>query len=836
MTTTLPIKKQDRTITLDIQKSISSELVKKKIYLAELINAALKHYFKDEEDLVINNEYSVYKLPIINEEINIIDFKINSLDVNVVATVDREKNQNVYIPKIYKTLNYKPDIILFVNLKKSLAKMEILGLLDNINLISNAIPKENLIPSENLIDILKTKRTKYNSTEDSVIKTAKELMLGYINNELSEEGKKIFCKSLLTSQEIRKNYKLFYAINCKFIAIVENCDVKDRDYTLDVFSGRLPNANNSILLEENIKQNFEEPAQNNIPTENVILEKEEVVEKDNINLNENNIEFQNDDLPIENAEPLQENVEEDILQNIQEEDLDIQNKPEEQQEIQDVNLENDILDNILPEETNSNELTEQSAIELNDNEEIIDMGNVELKLDDNNVDNNVDNLSEEKLDLELLDDVDFSDIDELKEDKTLEEINQEKTEEVLNAQEPEPEQIQPSPIPASSLVASDYTPIEEPTPLEQAIHESVEETQEDIFNMLSELSDNQENNVEINSIDEDDLNYLEDNSYLDNIPTKNPVNEIVETKPDVSENKLQDMPEFSTEKQNFDMNVDENMEFMAPEQDEIDARLGNNAINTALEHNMKKSSNKGLLIILLLFIAAGGCLAGVFFKFMNGNLLSQIKKQESVPVPVASEEKTAQDVQDNDIPAPEPIPAPVDTTQKEEIPQPPTAENNEKPDLPPVDGAPALPDAPEKPLPKIPQGVKPKQLHEVVGMAISKDYNKVRISHVWWGVPSGLDNVPVVSQYLKITGESIKSALSRSLADATDMAQNYGVVLSITYKKDGSVVRTQMTKGSGSQQIDGIIQSTVEQTLNLTKMPALKINKEEYNVELHIDL
>ena len=121
-------------------------------------------------------------------------------------------------------------------------------------------------------------------------------------------------------------------------------------------------------------------------------------------------------------------------------------------------------------------------------------------------------------------------------------------------------------------------------------------------------------------------------------------------------------------------------------------------------------------------------------------------------------------------------------------------------------------------------------------MAISKDYNKVRISHVWWGVPSGLDSVPVVSQYLKITGESIKSALSRSLADATDMAQNYGVVLSITYKKDGSVVKTQMTKGSGSQQIDGIIQSTVEQTLNLTKMPSLKINKEQYDVELHIDL
>ena len=139
-------------------------------------------------------------------------------------------------------------------------------------------------------------------------------------------------------------------------------------------------------------------------------------------------------------------------------------------------------------------------------------------------------------------------------------------------------------------------------------------------------------------------------------------------------------------------------------------------------------------------------------------------------------------------------------------------------------------------MPKIPQGVKPKQLHEVVGMAISKEYNRVRISHVWWGVPSGLDNVPVVSEYLKITGESVKSALSRSLADATDMAQNYGVVLLITYKKDGSVVNTQMTKGSGSQQIDGIIQSTVEKTLSLTKMPALKINKDEYNVELHIDL
>ena len=111
MTTLLAVKKQDRTVTLDVQKDITSEFITKKIYLSELINSTLRHYFQDEEKMSFESEYSVYKLPIINEEINNIDFKINSLDVNIVATVDREKNRNVYIPKVYKSLNYKPDKI-----------------------------------------------------------------------------------------------------------------------------------------------------------------------------------------------------------------------------------------------------------------------------------------------------------------------------------------------------------------------------------------------------------------------------------------------------------------------------------------------------------------------------------------------------------------------------------------------------------------------------------------------------------------------------------------------------------------------------------------------------
>ena len=304
------------------------------------------------------------------------------------------------------------------------------------------------------------------------------------------------------------------------------------------------------------------------------------------------------------------------------------------------------------------------------------------------------------------------------------------------------------------------------------------------------------------------------------------------------------MPDFSTDTSNIDMNFDENMEFLAPSQEEINAKLGQTVINSAIEHNTKKKHKKGLLFILLLFVLAGTGLAGIGFKVLKHFPLPLFKNNEDIPSPI---ENISQEPQNTDIPEPvqtDEIPAPPAQEQQtppvavseNDIKTPPQTDTQEKLDLPPVDGAPSLPDAPEKPLPKIPQGVKPKQLHEVVGMAISKDYNKVRISHVWWGVPSGLDTIPVVAEYLKITGESIKSSLSRSLADATDMAQNYGVVLSITYKKDGTVVRTQMNKGSGSAQIDGIIQATVEQTLTLTKMPALKLNKEEYSVQLHIDL
>ena len=115
--TVIDIKQDERNINFEILKPIEDDNVQKKCYVAELIRTALDK-FLDYDGLVANNSNSLYRLPIINEETDIIDFEINSLSVHVIPTVGKSKNVNVYVPKDYKTYSCKPDIIVFVNFTK----------------------------------------------------------------------------------------------------------------------------------------------------------------------------------------------------------------------------------------------------------------------------------------------------------------------------------------------------------------------------------------------------------------------------------------------------------------------------------------------------------------------------------------------------------------------------------------------------------------------------------------------------------------------------------------------------------------------------------------------
>ena len=119
--TVLELKKAERQIEFELLKNTRNELAQKRCFIAELSKKVLDKYMSFD-DIVADNTLSIYNLPMINEELNIIDFQINSLSVHVIPTIDRAKNVNVHIPKVYKQYNIKPDVIVFINFTKTLAK------------------------------------------------------------------------------------------------------------------------------------------------------------------------------------------------------------------------------------------------------------------------------------------------------------------------------------------------------------------------------------------------------------------------------------------------------------------------------------------------------------------------------------------------------------------------------------------------------------------------------------------------------------------------------------------------------------------------------------------
>ena len=125
--------------------------------------------------LNFNFSNSIYKLPLINEELNIVDFEINSLSVHVIPTFDKAKNANVYIPSLYKQYHFKPDMFLFVNFSKTFAKMEILGFITEPDLKMLTLPKAVLVSPDNLASTIETLVPRQNKISTGTIETTKEL-------------------------------------------------------------------------------------------------------------------------------------------------------------------------------------------------------------------------------------------------------------------------------------------------------------------------------------------------------------------------------------------------------------------------------------------------------------------------------------------------------------------------------------------------------------------------------------------------------------------------------------------------------------------------------------
>ena len=819
--TTVELKSKDREVELSVDKHIFDEDTKKRLYVAELIKKALNDYL-DYDNLKADNTYSLYKLPIINEKLDIIDFEINSLSVHVIPTIDKAKNQNVYIPKSYKTYHCKPDIIIFVNFTKSFMKMNILGFITDFNLNSLAIPVSSLISPNELINALKKLSPRRVNAPENAIKASKELMLAYIDSSLSEEGEQFFLKNLISSKEIRKNYKLFYALNCKFIAVAKrHTSLSDDNF---VAADSIPEEeyiddSKSIMdltsLSENDSETISEPVQDEDITE---------ITTSNVSVGVDNFEEDNNLDDIDNIENTFDNLEE------QSSDIELE-------DIDDASEEMPVLI-----EDNTNELIDLQTEESDTSGDNFDFGESDTTMQGD--------VEPENISSEELPELDFSSLDN---DESFD-LNDDGGEISLEEAEEEPQQVSiiTEKYPTQSaiiqeerhtpLVAEEYDDAPKQEDIENnAMSESINGSDEDVFSFLSEMADESQQQIQLEtnqSSDENAAPLVQEEAYINEpVANEEPVNTVEE---EIQEN--EEIQEIENNAESM-LNANNFNDAFAPQNTQPQETAVEYTSQIPATAQPTKSSSRAAALLLAV-LAIGGIGAGVYFNkdkipFLNASSeiqgLEQTDSNNNVaelPPPIANT-PSATNPEATDANAPAAPGAPTVPT-----PPTPTAEAAAAPATP--QAVPTKePTTAEQNLPSLPKAVeppKPKHLNDAIATALTNDFAGVRISKVSWEVSETLVNNQDVKRYLTIAGKSIKNSLSQDLMAATEPSFKDTVVVDITYKKDGAISQVKIASSSGSSQIDEIIVKSVKDTLNYVRMPSLNLNKPEYTAKLIVRL
>lgn len=112
----------------------------------------------------------------------------------------------------------------------------------------------------------------------------------------------------------------------------------------------------------------------------------------------------------------------------------------------------------------------------------------------------------------------------------------------------------------------------------------------------------------------------------------------------------------------------------------------------------------------------------------------------------------------------------------------------------------------------------------------------VSVKSLTWEVPDYLSYSDKVKKYLQTAGKSIKLSLSSDLLLATEYAYSNQVRVELKLKNDGTVENVQITKSSGSNQINDIVLRTVKETLKVVKPAPGEIPTPNFKLGLIINL
>ncbi len=108
------------------------------------------------------------------------------------------------------------------------------------------------------------------------------------------------------------------------------------------------------------------------------------------------------------------------------------------------------------------------------------------------------------------------------------------------------------------------------------------------------------------------------------------------------------------------------------------------------------------------------------------------------------------------------------------------------------------------------------------------------IRNVSWEVSSDMAQNIIFRNYILVTGQALKSALSRSLASSAESAINNRLVLKTEMDLNGNLKETKVIETSGSDEIDKICLDTFKATLQFTHLPKIDVKKDKITAKLII--
>ncbi len=114
--------------------------------------------------------------------------------------------------------------------------------------------------------------------------------------------------------------------------------------------------------------------------------------------------------------------------------------------------------------------------------------------------------------------------------------------------------------------------------------------------------------------------------------------------------------------------------------------------------------------------------------------------------------------------------------------------------------------------------------------------NIVSVKKLSWSVPDYLSYSDNIKKYLQTAGKSIKLSLSSDLLLTNDYIYSNQVGVSLKMSKDGAIQSAQISKSSGSTQVDNIVLQNVKDTLKVIKPPAGEVPAPTFKLGLTISL